>query len=172
MSEHTLTAPFQLGDTYWLPSTSPRHVVEACPVCAGTKVVTVLAGAERFVVECDACGLGYQGPQGTVGVWRYEPHAAPFIIASVTRLDAEGWTVKSTAGEQARFKTLCATEGDALAASKAACIAQEEHNMRQRNHRRKGVSKTTWTVRYHSDAIKKLERELAYHRSKLNASNP
>ena len=165
----TMAVPFEIGDTYWLPSHLPRSKMEACPVCAGTKAVTVLAGDERFVVECDGCGLGYEGPQGVVRVYHYDPHAEPFTIARVARLDDEGWTVESTTGACALFKALCATEADALAVSKAAYLAQEEHNMRQRGYRRKGVSKAAWTVRYHNDAIKKLERELAYHRGKLNA---
>ena len=163
----TLTIPFAIGETYWLPSHSPRHVMEACPVCAGAKVVTVLAPDVKFVVACDACGLGYQGSQGVVGVYHYDPHAEPFTIAKVVRMDDQGWSVESTTGQYAAFKALCATEDDALAVSEAAYLAQEEHNMRQRDHRRKGVSKATWTVRYHTDAIKKLERELAYHRSKV-----
>jgi len=164
---HTLTMPFEIGATYWLPSTSPRCEVEPCPVCSGSKHVTVLAGSETFVVDCDACGLGYKGPQGTVSVYHYDPHAEPFTIAGVVRMDDDGWTVKSTDLKQARFNTLCTTEEAALDVSKAAYLAQEEHNMRQRGHRRKGVSKATWTVRYHTEAIKKLERELAYHRGKI-----
>ena len=169
MSEPTnvLTMPFTIGNTYWLPSHSPRHVMEACPVCVGAKIVTVLAPEEKFVVECDACGLGYQGPQGVVSVYHYDPRAVPFTIAKVVRMDDQGWSVESTEGQYAVFKTLCATEEEALIVSKAAYAAQEEHNMRQRDHRRKGVSKATWTVRYHTDAIKKLERELAYHRGKV-----
>lgn len=164
---HTLVAPFTIGDTYWLPSTSPRHEIEPCPVCAGTKFVTVLAGAERFVVECDVCGLGYHGPQGTVGIYHYDPHAEAFTVASVVSMRDGEWTVKSTTGTEAVFHRLCATEAEALMQSKAAYLAQEDHNMRQRGHRRKGVSKATWTVQYHRNAIKKLERELAYHRGKI-----
>ena len=167
---HTLVAPFAIGSAYWLPSHSPRCVMEACPVCAGTKVVTVLAGEEKFVVDCDGCGLGYQGPQGVVSVYHYDPHAELFTIERVVRLDDAGWSVESTGGKHARFCDLCATEEEALGVSKAAYLAQEEHNMRQRHHRRKGVSTATWTVRYHTDAIKKLERELAYHRGKLTAA--
>ena len=166
----TIELPFTIGKMYWLPSHSPRHVMEACPVCAGTKVVTVLAPDEEFVVDCDACGLGYQESQGVVGVYHYDPHAEPFTIAKVVRMDDQVWSVESTTGQCAAFKTLCATEADALAVSKAAYLAQEERNMRQRDHRRKGVSKATWTVRYHIDAIKKLERELAYHRGKVSAA--
>lgn len=164
---HTLTTPFEIGATYWLPSTSPRCEVEPCPVCAGTKSVTVLAAAEEFVVDCDGCGLGYKGPQGTVSVYHYDPHAEPFTIAEVVRLDDDGWSVKDAAGKVTRFRDLRETEQDALAVSKAAYLTQEEHNMRQRGHRRKGVSKATWTVRYHTEAIKKLERKLAYHRSRI-----
>lgn len=165
---NTLTMPFEIGTTYWLPSRSPRQETVPCPVCAGSKVVTVLAGEEKFAVECDACGLGYRGPQGTVTEYHYDPHAVSFTIASVVRLDDDGWSVKSTDGAQARFRDLRETEAEALDVSKAAYLAQEEHNMRQRRHRRKGVSKATWTVRYHTDAIKKLERELAYHRGKIS----
>ena len=164
---HALIAPFEIGRTYWLPSHSPRHVIESCPVCAGSKFVTVLAADEKFVVECDACGLGYQGPQGVVGVYHYDPHADPFVIARVVRVEGDEWTVESMAGMQAEFGRLCETQPEALAKSQAACLAQAEHNMRQRDHRRKGVKKAAWTVRYHTDAIKKLERELAYHRGKV-----
>jgi hypothetical protein len=166
-SQHALIAPFEIGRTYWLPSYSPRLVVEPCPVCAGSKHVTVLAPAEQFIVDCDGCGLGYLGPQGTVNVYHYEPYAAPFVIGKVVRVEGEQWTVESMARAQAVFDTLCETQPEALEKSKAAYLAQEERNADSRRHRRKGVSKAAWTVRYHGDAIKKLERELAFHRGKL-----
>lgn len=169
---HTLTAPFQIGDVYWLPSTLPRNETIPCPICAGEKVVTVLAAAEHFRVECDACGLGYEGPRGWVTEWHHDPHAVPFTIAEVVRVDGDTWTVKSSAGLEARFSDLRTTEEGALATSADAYRKQEERNMSQRRHRRKGVSKAAWTVRYHTDAIKKLERELAYHRSKIAQGAP
>ncbi len=163
----TLTLPFKIGDMYWLPSRSPRQTIEPCPVCKGTKMVTVLSGDERFDMECDACGLGYKGPRGTVTEWHYDPHVEPFTIDSIVRMDGDEWTVKSVTGGQAVFSILCATEAEALDVSAKAYVAQEEENTRRRRYRRKGVSKAAWTVRYHQDAIKRLERELAYHRGKI-----
>lgn len=165
--EGTLTAPFQIGATYWLPSCSPRSTEEPCPVCQGAKVVTVCTSLENFTVDCEACSLGYMHPQGTVTEYHYDPHAEPFIIAEIVRVDAEGWTVKSRLGRKERFALLCETEAEALDVSKAAYLAQEDRNMQARTHKRQGAGKAAWTVRYHNDAIKKLERELAYHRSKI-----
>ena len=166
-----LETPFEIGAEYWLPTTSPRQTTEPCPVCAGAKEVLVLArginAGQSFAVDCDACGRGYEGPRGYVTEYHYDPHAELFIIAGVVRLDDDDWTVEDAAKRQARFKTLRATEDEALAVSKASYLAQEERNADRRRHRRNGVNKATWTVRYHTDAIKKLERELAYRRSKI-----
>ena len=69
----------------------------------------------------------------------------------------------------ARFSSLCRTEAEALAVSTTECATQAEENMRRRQHHRGRVSRATWSVQYHRANIKDLERQLAWHRAKIDA---
>ena len=169
-TSNTLETPFSIGETFWRPVLTPQQLTVPCPVCSGEKVVTVIIGQdERLMVECDACGLGYEHPRGVIEEWVSDPGAAEFVIEAVESFMRGEWTVRSTTKERHSFASLCRTESEALAVSVAACATQAEENMRRRQHHRGRVSKATWSVQYHRAMIKDLERQLAWHRAKIDA---
>lgn len=166
----TVEAPFEIGQTFWIASHIPRQGTIPCPICLGRRVVVVLIGEdERVDVDCEACGVGYEGPKGTITEWTWTPGAEPFVIKDIVSMSGASWRVRSAGNVQADFDTLYQTEADALAASAVRCDANHEGNMMRRRHRKQGVSKATWAIQYHRKCIADAERQIAWHRSKLTA---
>ena len=162
-----LELPFQIGQTLWMARTYPEKVTVPCPVCQGTMAVVVLCGDERFAVPCEGCGLGFNGPQGTITEYDHSPAAVAFTIAEVTSMHQGRWSLCSSTGDHAQFDDLYATEAEAMAASVVTCAENHERNMQTRQYRRKNAKQATWSVRYHRDQIKELERQIAWHQSRL-----
>lgn len=170
----TLALPFEIGAQYWMPHSGSRQVTVICPVCAGQLAVTLTLGSgEQVGVPCEACGLGYDGPQGTIREWVHDPGAEPFVIAEVvymrTRGDVTEWRVRSTDRNECDFHELYPSEAEALAVSEQQCAEQHERNMQSRQHKRKGAARASWSIQYHREQIKTLEQQLAWHRARIEA---
>jgi hypothetical protein len=163
----TFTVPFAIGDVKWLPAHQPRKVEVPCPVCFGNlSVVVTLGNGEEFAVLCEGCGLGFNGPQGTIQQYEYEPAAIRFEIARVESMHGTRWRVGSVAGGSANYDELVETEEEALAISRQKCADHQEANMRSLQRTRDGSRRLTWSVRYHNEKIADLERQLEWHRAK------
>jgi hypothetical protein len=135
----------------------------------GTRIVTVIYGDEPVRMDCEACGLGFEKPQGVIKEYKFTPKAELFVIAEVCSLYSGRWSVRSTTGHTSDFNELCETEEAALAVSGLKCAEQEESNMRSRMHKRNSAKRATWTVRYHKQCIADLERQLAWHTARITA---
>jgi len=163
----TFTVPFAIGDVKWLPAHQPRKVEVPCPVCFGNLfVIVTLGNGEEFAVQCEGCGLGFNGPQGTIQQYQYEPSAIHFEIARVESMHDTRWRVSSVTGGSANYNELVETEEEALAISRQKCADQQEDNMRSLQRTRAGAQRLTWSVRYHNDKIADLERQLEWHLAK------
>ena len=166
----TLTPPFAIGQTLWTARTSPQQATIACPVCFGKRVIRVeLGNGELVPINCDGCGLGYEGPRGIITEYDHSPAADPFTIAEVVAFQNNEWTFKSDDGKTAYNTGLYLTKSEALAESQKRCDEFHERNIMTRGGKRAGVKKAGWTVRYHRREIANLERDLAWHRAKVNA---
>jgi len=164
-----MDTPFEIGQTYWAPRQHPELITLPCPACKGSCVVTIIYGDEHVSVDCEACGLGYQGSQGIIKEYDLTPNAEPFTIDGVDSLYNGKWTVRSTTGATSDFNDLYKTEAEALAVSAVKCAEQEESNMRSRMHKKNSTKRSTWTVSYHKKCISDLERQITWHTSRINA---
>jgi ribosomal protein S27E len=164
-----MDTPFKIGQTYWLPRHNAERVTIPCPACKGTKVITITYGDEQVSVDCEACGLGFEGPKGTVTEYEFTPAAEEFTVARPVGLYGDRWSVKATDGRTADFEILCETEAAALAMSAAKCAEQHELNMQSRLHSRSRAKHASWTVRYHRKCIADLEQQIAWHTARINA---
>lgn len=164
----TFAPPFALGDVLWMPAHAPTQITVPCPVCAGHLFVTIILGdGDQLAVECDACGLGFEGARGVIQEWQYAPMAIRFEIAAVSSMHQGRWSVTSTTGGYAQYEELLQTEAAALAESERRCAAQLESNMQSRQRHRRNVKKLTWTAQYHRGCIADLQRQIDWHQSKL-----
>jgi ribosomal protein S27E len=164
-----MDTPFEIGQNYWAPRHHAELVTLPCPACKGTRIVAIVYGDEHVSVDCEACGKGFEGPQGTITEYDFTPKAERFVIASVDSLYNGRWSVRSETGQTSNFDELCETEEAALAISAVKCAEQHESNMRSRMHGRSRAANATWSVSYHKKCIVDLERQLAWHTARINA---
>ena len=165
-----MKTPFEIGRTYYLPLTHPEQIQVTCPVCYGKKkVVIILGNDERVEVECDGCGLGYEGPRGFVHDYSYEARVTPFTIDSVVSMHGDSWYVRSTTGEQANWGQLCETDEQAMECSRQQMQSFVDENMRRSaTSKKQKLREKTWSVRYHEDCIREVEKKIAWHRQKVS----
>lgn len=167
----TFALPFTIGQLLWMPMGDAHKAQLPCPVCDGALAVTVILGSgERIGVPCDACGIGFDGPRGFIEEYEHDPKAIPFVIASVESFHNNEWRLRSETGAWHEFTDLYATEGEALDVAVKRAADQHERNMQSRQHKRKSTARQAWSVRYHRDCIKDLERQLAWHTARISAS--
>jgi hypothetical protein len=142
-----------------------------CPVCYGKLcAVLELGNGERVTVECEACGLGLDGPRGFIN----EPCAGSvvraFVVAGFVQ-DGEEWRVleQSNRGNYRWGVEAFGTEAEAEA-RRAVLYAEVVEDAAYRSLRKDEYlrKKPTWLVRYHRDAIRQAERDLAWHTRKLS----
>ena len=164
-----MDAPFKLGDTYWRPSGHSDQVTIECPMCCGDKCVTVILGdGEKFNVDCEACGLGYAGPQGTITEYTRTPHAEPFVIHKIVSWRDGKWTVESTDGCTLDFDLLYATEAGAVAKAVERATALEDDNM-ARLRKKKYGRVSSWKIQYHQRQIADFQKQIAWHERHIDA---
>lgn len=164
-----IDVPFEIGDTYWREAGNARRVTVECPMCCGQKYVTVTIGTgEQYTVECEACKLGYQGPQGVITEYDVTPQAEVFVIAKIKEWRNNQWLVADNSGRTAYFHTLYKTEAEALAASKKRAADLEDRNMASRRKKKYGKV-SSWSILYHKRQIAEHERGIAWHRKKIDA---
>lgn len=161
---------FHIGQKVFVPWAHAYAQKEIpCPICAGKKSVTLILGSgEHASIECQGCGLGFDGPQGTVKI--HAP-ASGIKEVEITGLSVSDGVFKYSAGYETHeaaeiFLTRDGAEPRRI--EKAAdAEAQAQRNFEsQFKQKRKDHA---WSVRYHREAIANLEHSLAWHRRKLEA---
>ena len=165
-----MDTPFEIGKTYWMPTLRPENIQVPCPICYGNKSVSLILGnGEQVVVECEGCGLGYEGARGFVGDYSYEAGVKPFTVAGVESMNGDDWWLRSEQGSTARWKDLEQSEALGLEQSKRKMRETLDGNMYSQTARSKHArNHVPWTVRYHEDCIREIEKKIAWHRSKVS----
>lgn len=171
MSDSMLpAAPFARGEKRWRVCSVSERVRIPCPVCNGLKQVTIILGdATMETVQCDACGLGFEGPRGYVEEWTQEPRVEPLVITDIVSWRDNEWRVRCSDGNEYDLGRLYVSELQAMEQAQAQAEALRENNYGARARRRKGVSKLTWSLYYHKQQIAECERKIAWHRAKISA---
>lgn len=169
-----MTAPVEIGQTvYTARAWSYGDHFVPCPVCYGKLfVILELGNGERVPVECEACGIGYDGPRGVVNEPCAGSAVGSFVVSGLLQRGDDEWYLfdrdQCSSGNRWGSEVF-ATE--ALAEAQRAVLyaaAKEEAAhaaMRRWEYLRK---KPTWLVHYHRKNIKRAERELAWHTQKLS----
>lgn len=171
--------PFEIGSTWWKPIVTPTRKEVPCPVCCGNRAVVVILGdGEQVGVECDACGRGAERPRGVVTTYSYSADAQEVRILRLVGFQLVGeekaprWRVEveseGCVNRELDFAELRATRGEAMDESVATMDRLAEEAAASRAAIKKDrLGRYAWSVAYHRDQIKELERSLAWHRAKL-----
>ena len=131
-------------------------------------MVLILGSGEQVDVECQGCG-GYEGPRGRVSVNRPLSGVTVATVCGVEfRSGSDQWYFSVGSSSKHRADEVC---GDPECAESRRLVLHAEAEaqaVRNFESQFKATRKShSWTVRYHRDEIAKLERSLAWHRSKL-----
>jgi hypothetical protein len=166
--------PVKVGDVLWLPQHCAWQKTQPCSVCKGHKSVWVRnVEGEEWEVRCEACGKGYNDPQGCETDYVYEPHAARFVVGEITRVEFQKdgtveIALRSITQQYATFDRLYANEADALKKSEEEMAHAVRQNMANNLSRKKAqLPEHAWSVRYHGDQIREAEQRIEWHRTRL-----
>lgn len=157
---------FQIGETVYCAYASAyaRNRVP-CPLCFGNLSVGVVLGNGVIQpVECSACGLGYGGPRGFIE--ERAPHSAVESgeITSVSK-GRHGFTYEVNGSSRREiFRTEAEAEARRVELHAEACVEAASVNESIAKEKKKGLA---WSVRYHQECIRRIERDLAYHEGRL-----
>lgn len=166
-----IECPVEIGGSYWIAAPTGERVAVPCPVCAGNKTVDLILGSgERVTIECEGCGKGYDGPRGYVHEYRQTPAIKRVIVDRVSSMPSstrDWWTFYLLPDGYCDERELFNTEAEAMAAAVAKKVNEDEANMRSHQSKKANATNGGWTVRYHRDQIKKLQRQLEWHQSKV-----
>jgi hypothetical protein len=83
---------WRLGDRPWLAHYGHEQVQKICPICYGNlKVTLTLGNGDTCIIECSACGLGYDGPRGYINEYEYVSNVEQLTITRIDKaIDATG----------------------------------------------------------------------------------
>lgn len=161
-----MTAPFKVGDRVWVARYGSTETRVPCPVCFGTKAVTLILGnGEQMRLECDYCAKGYGLPQGTIAGVEYAPRAEERVIdrVSVSATDVEYQSDCTIF----RAPDVFATEAEALArAAVIAVQAEAERNARLEAAKEHAMKSYSWNAGYHMREAKELRERAERHERK------
>lgn len=167
-----LKIPVEFGTTYYVPRHMAVQKQIPCPVCAGKREVELIDGyGVSWMVDCEACGRGYEGSQGTITEYVCEPAAVPFTPVKLSSMHGEDSIyVADLLGEIQNVKNLFADRAEAEAQSKKLMEAWQEDNHKRSAHiGTRAKTNAAWSVRYHNECIKKAQRQIEWHLSKVRA---
>ena len=169
----SLELPVKPGDVLWLAEHNSYLKTEKCSVCCGHKSVWVRnIEGDEYEVRCEACGKGYEDVPGVEQYWAYDARATRFEVSEIKSVEfTEGSPkiyVESTGGRRAYVHELYTTEENALMASQISMDRLVRSNMAARLSAKKSrLPEHAWSVRYHGDCIRRAQKEIEWHSTRL-----
>ncbi|MFA7176143.1 MAG: hypothetical protein WC114_02750 [Smithellaceae bacterium] len=161
-------AHFNVGDTVWLAKCRTEQVSVQCPVCFGTRQVTIILGDGTHVeLACGYCG--HERPSGVVREYKYLTDPECKIVESVyveQKADGESVRYGFYGGWNGDQHNVFATKEEAQVACDAQAV-KHEGDWRANQERIKADQNKTyaWNAGYHMREAKEHERQLEYHRN-------
>lgn len=174
---------YQVDNVAWYAALTSHEVQVPCPICAGTKQVTLILGSgEARVLPCEFCDHGYRGPRGYLVEYAYAPE--PYIVQvkevrerlerQANPDDAEDddyyvkvteYVVRVSNGQQyiVRDADLCATPDAAIARGLERAAAAAAEQVAERQIKAKAHKSYSWNAGYHLREAEEYRKKAAYH---------
>jgi hypothetical protein len=158
---------FNISDKVFLARWEQSKVFDVCPDCQGQRFLTVIMGdGSHLSITCDLCAQYH----GKVTRYVYQAKVEEGIITGI-EINYDG-------DIQYRFNGSYIYKSDRLFADLASAeagavrLALEEEALQAKQLQRKEKDGKTWAwhVRYHREGVRKAEKDLAYHTSKLTVA--
>lgn len=158
---------FAIGDRVWLACCSNASVQRPCPICFGTKRVTLILGdGSECRLECDYCAKGYGYPRGFVEEWEAAVRATSHVIDTVdVTSTADATKVEYMAGSSILYADRTfASEAEALAAAVTIAAQAQAENEKRADYGKHDAKKSlSWNAGYHLREAKEARRRIEYH---------
>ena len=161
---------YKIGDKVWYAQRKSITKTVICPDCFGQRALTVIKGDDsRVSIGCAGCRIGFKDPTGYINYWSQE-----IDVSEVTIETIEETALKTEYGFRNCYRTeeteLFTNKEDA---EKRALVLAEEHNQKELdniNQKEKHNHTWSWNACYHRNCIKNAERDLIYHKAKLEVA--
>ena len=163
---------FKIGDEVFFASFDMREAWITCPDCLGKRALTVIMGDDLQVsIDCAGCGRGYEPPTGLITIYRHEPRVTIKKITGV-EVCCDGKTnYKIECNYTIEEDRLFAKREDAeKKAEELALKFAEDEKFRMANLKEDRKRTWSWNATYHRGRIRDAERDLVYHRAKLEVA--
>ena len=167
---------FKLGDTVYSVRYDRTEKMITCPDCLGSARVKVTLGTgEEIMVECGGCDPGgYQGSTGRIKQYDYASRITAHTVTGINlqrddveyQLDRFDGSSYSTGTERGDYPVF-ATKEDAKVRCEELRQKHEDEENKRLLAKTKNPKTWSWNATYHRQQIKRLERDIEYHRSKV-----
>jgi len=161
---------YNIGDKVWYAKTGTKEKSVECPECFGKKFLTVILGDNsKVTIDCAGCARGYEPPKGYVIYYEWGVDVREVTIQRM-EIKPDEVTYGFWDCYSAETDRIFSTKEEA---EKRALELVEEHNKEElaRIYRKEKNNHTwSWNVHYHRDCIRRAEKDLIYHKAKLEAS--
>lgn len=165
---------FEIGQTVFMADFGKKEIFVTCPDCLGSKHVLVTLGdGSEVTIECGGCDPGgYQPSQGVIRQYVYEnkyrQHKVTGVKVSTTGVEYELDNYNSGSYYTGKAEEVFATQEEAIADGVLKKLEFEVAENKRLMSKTRNDKSWKWNATYHRNLIKKLERELEYHRSKVS----
>lgn len=163
---------FQIGDVVWRAATAHRPIRYQCLECAGHGFITVVLGDEtKLTIACECCKRGYDGSNGYHDQCEHYESVEMGVVSGV-EIDGDSFEYRVPTGTNDYW---CMKETDLFSDEESAKVRANElsvertHKQAELHCKKYNANRSwAWNVKYHREAIRRMERDIAYHTLQLN----
>lgn len=164
---------FNIGDKVFTANYGKHEKLVTCPDCLGSKRVKVVLGdGTEVLIGCGGCDPGgYEPSTGYIRQYdcfvKSEQHTVTGVKVTKDAVEYDLDNFGSGSYYTGNNLTVFATELEALACGELDRRNYEDEENKRLMAKTKDHKSWAWNSSYHRKCIKDLERQLAYHHSKV-----
>ena len=160
---------YEMGDKVWYAKRDVVVKTMPCPECFGQKALTVILGdGSQVSIDCAGCACGCEPPTGYITYLEYIEKVLEVTIDRIEETSTE--TKYGFSGHRIKETELFMNKEDAK--RRALELAEEfnKEEIEKINRKEKHDRTWSWNVHYHRKCIRGAEKELIYHKAKLEVA--
>jgi ribosomal protein L24 len=162
---------FNIGDTVYVPKYGNLKKYITCPHCLGNRyLVCILGDGTQVTFDCECCRVGLENP-GKMAIYEWDAAVDSVVLSGIEIREDNGKQKTRYMYGCWSFDDAFATYDEALAFAKIKVIEHAKDEQKRIEQRKETATKSwAWNVTYHRDRVKSCEKDLAYHKQRLNVA--
>jgi ribosomal protein S27E len=165
---------FEVGDTVWHATFESTEKWVRCPDCLGQRFAKVtFADGSEVTVECGECAQGFNTPSGIVRIYEHEAKVIPVIIERAESFRGDGDELSfsySLSDHRGGHDDIFDSEAEAKECAERLAVEWKVSEEARINCKDKPSQTWARNASYHRNCVKRAQKDLEYHTSKLNAA--